>query len=965
MSLFKGRDWWYVNAGADEEYDQGCLCVANIDNSSSGLDKVIVGSYHGFLRIYLPEHCKEGSRPKDVMLETQLQYPILQIEAGRFVSANESIHLAILHPRKLVVYSIGAMTGAVEHGSQYQLNQLYEHNLQRTSYNMTYGPFGGVKGKDFICIQSMDGTVSVFEQESFAFSRFLPGFLIPGPLKYIQRTDSFVTVSSSRQVELYKYQVLAVATDSDAKAESQKISKGKKISMDGSYNLGEQALDIAVVNFVNAPPSILILGERNFFVLKENATLRFMKKLDFNPSCFLPYASINEGNIMTMICTHTKALLVYEDLTLKWAATLEHVPVSIKVGNFQDLKGVTTTLSESGHVNCCYLGTDPSLFVTPAPESREINYNQLDNEMKDLQRAIKEASSKGADVAPTRKEADDLEIVVSVPPNLDNTSQANNVEIEGEDSVPSVTVKITLKSKLALQNVRLSVFSPFPIAVNQDTFTYSMIGDMSSPSQPLVSFFQRGSCIPSSLTAEASATYSTPSGAPRIAQTRFDLPLQLVFRPCLPVKNATHKITIDTNKPPVNLNDIFPELLGENAGGPGNALGFQLFCGPKVTVLASKTSQRYRLQSDVLEAMWLVVKAFIERLNAYHQSIGVSGFKCSFQGAMPLQEFFDIIDMHYELRMNAERYKELLTQRAQQFRAIQRRLLTRFKDKTPAPLQNLDTLLDGTYRQILALAEAIEENRQKLVTCSVSLSASTKIITKLISLAHGLSAKECRVLESALSPNVTVDGQQGWEEATDTAVTHLLRTCLAKTTKDQTINPAPLQLPRETTKLKKHITLIIDRLSKGGKLVIEGMPDEPEIKTKLHIPPRQSSSQIPAQAPLESPRDMGMTPRNKPQAAEPPAAPPPSTIPPVPDKGPLGDLPPLATKSSSSLPPLTNNLSSGLTALASKSSLPELKTRSSGNLPVPDLDELTGSNSGGLRNGMESQETANFYDMAT
>ena len=42
----------------------------------------------------------------------------------------------------------------------------------------------------------------------------------------------------------------------------------------------------------------------------------------------------------------------------------------------------------------------------------------------------------------------------------------------------------------------------------------------------------------------------------------------------------------------------------------------------------------------------------------------------------------------------------MLAQRSQQFRAIQRRLLTRFKDKTPAPLANLDTLLDGTYRQV-------------------------------------------------------------------------------------------------------------------------------------------------------------------------------------------------------------------------------------------------------------------------
>ena len=44
--------------------------------------------------------------------------------------------------------------------------------------------------------------------------------------------------------------------------------------------------------------------------------------------------------------------------------------------------------------------------------------------------------------------------------------------------------------------------------------------------------------------------------------------------------------------------------------------------------------------------------------------------------------------------------REWLSRHAEQFRAIQKRLLTRFKDKTPVGLANLDTLLDGTYMQV-------------------------------------------------------------------------------------------------------------------------------------------------------------------------------------------------------------------------------------------------------------------------
>lgn len=54
-------------------------------------------------------------------------------------------------------------------------------------------------------------------------------------------------------------------------------------------------------------------------------------------------------------------------------------------------------LDDEGHLVCSYLGTDPSLFVVPPPDSREIDYDNQDKEMRDLQRAIKESSHKAGD----------------------------------------------------------------------------------------------------------------------------------------------------------------------------------------------------------------------------------------------------------------------------------------------------------------------------------------------------------------------------------------------------------------------------------------------------------------------------------------------------------------------------------------------------------------------------------------
>lgn len=50
------------------------------------------------------------------------------------------------------------------------------------------------------------------------------------------------------------------------------------------------------------------------------------------------------------------------------------------------------TLSDDGHLQCSYLGTDPSFFQAPKVESRELHYEELDIELKELQKIIKDVN---------------------------------------------------------------------------------------------------------------------------------------------------------------------------------------------------------------------------------------------------------------------------------------------------------------------------------------------------------------------------------------------------------------------------------------------------------------------------------------------------------------------------------------------------------------------------------------------
>ncbi|NXV52178.1 PTHB1 protein, partial [Uria aalge] len=820
MSLFKARDWWSTVLGEKEEFDQGCLCVADVDNSGTGQDKIIVGSYMGYLRIFNPRPVKPGDeiQPEDLLLEVQLREPILQVEVGKFVSGTEGLHLAVLHCRKLCVYAVSGTLGNVEHGNQYQIKLMYEHNLQRTACNMTYGPFGGVKGRDLICIQSMDGMLMLFEQESYAFGRFLPGFLLPGPLTYSSRTDSFITVSSCRQVECYKYQVLAFATDADERQETeqQKLSSGKRVAVDWVLNIGEQALDICVVSFNQTVSSVFVLGERNFFCLKDNGQIRFMKKLDYSPSCFIPYCSVKEGTINTLVGNHSKMLNVYQDITLKWATQLPHIPVSVKVANLQDLKGVIVTLSDDGHLQCSYLGTDPSLFQAPRVDSREINYEEFEAEMKELQKIIKEAT-KTQDILPKSEKHGDLIVTAEVSPDLDTESQAIDSEVKAE-AVPSVTVKITVQSRVTAQKPNLAVCVQAPLAVTCDQFVFDDLEPDSSETVVL-SVFLKGNCSPSELEGNCLVSYNIPTGIPKVAQCNFRLPLRLVCSPAQPSKAANHKITIDTNKPPISFLTIFPDFVDPSEDDQANVLGFQFLTGSKTTLLASKTSQRYRIQSDQLEDLWLITKELTLRLEEHFKKQNCKDFACTFSGSIPLQEYFELIDRHFELRLNAEKFQELLSERAVQFRAIERRLLTRFKDKTPAPLQHLDTLLEGTFREVIALADAAEENQANVFQAFAKLKSATHLMIMLISLWQKLSTDQVAILEATFLPLAEDTPELGWEETVDAAISYLLRTCLSKSSKEQALTlSSQLCMPKDTSRLKKNITLFCDRLAKGGRL---------------------------------------------------------------------------------------------------------------------------------------------------
>ena len=222
--------------------------------------------------------------------------------------------------------------------------------------------------------------------------------------------------------------------------------------------------------------------------------------------------------------------------------------------------------------------------------------------------------------------------------------------------------------------------------------------------------------LPGSRELGVSVCYTTSAGEPRTAVVWVALPLCLFVVAVPPVKAARFKLTLDTNRPPPVLTSLFEEL--GHAAAQSNAVSFQFWCGDEVTIIVSKSAGRYRLQSNQSEALWLLAEELQQRLRVYFAAEtapppgeGPLAFSCA--EALPLEELSALVEAHFAARQAVGAATRQLEERAAQLRAVQKRLLMRYKDKTPQPLAELSQLLEGAFRQLQEAGVAVERAQRE------------------------------------------------------------------------------------------------------------------------------------------------------------------------------------------------------------------------------------------------------------
>ncbi len=90
------------------------------------------------------------------------------------------------------------------------------------------------------------------------------------------------------------------------------------------------------------------------------------------------------------------------------------------------------------------------------------------------------------------------------------------------------------------------------------------------------------------------------------------------------------------------------------------------------------------------------------------------------QEAVPLEELWASIEKHWQARQAVAASQAALSDRAQQQRAVQKRLLMRFKDRQPGALAHLELLLAETFDQLIDLGELLSFALTCLQCCMAS-----------------------------------------------------------------------------------------------------------------------------------------------------------------------------------------------------------------------------------------------------
>ncbi|XP_053676405.1 protein PTHB1 [Anopheles nili] len=823
MSLFKVRNWWKTQCPTVESaYDSFSLHCARLCLEEGEKDSIVVGSHSGQLCIYRPSggqasqpdfDAEDEEQPAiqtantenvfqhaDVIVEMLLPHPVLGVSSGKFTTASKSdtrLQLVVLHPMRLCIYQIVTIDGLADHGDHTRLVPLSDHLLTKPAFSLCHGPFGGVKGREFLCVQHLDGSLRFFEQDGISYDRTLATDRhIPTPLHYVPRVDCFVTVTPAWVLECYRYQDIAEALES--------VRRHDPI---WSLCVGEYALDLQVHQVSNTESVIVVLGENNLLCVSDTGKVQFIKKLDYSPMCFHAFVAgwywEPGARLMLAVVSESGSLLLYESDQIIWSAQLGEVPVAIGRANVAGLPGALVTLGATGALAIGYLGSEPQLFRVPALNLAPFEMARCQKELLELEREIRAGvDPSDATIAKAAAERDVRMEVEIDGASMTACTHPTNVPSAG-GTVQMCQLSVSIQVELALEVLQLTIATDRAVGCSKDSFLFRDVAAHSTE-RFNVWVYPVEPAPPASLTLTVFCSYTNKQGITRIQHKDTSLPLALFVKSCQPSKEALHKLTLTIS--PVSsvlgggLGQLFPEFTPE--GGASSALGLQLVTGSdtrKVTIVAAKSTNRFRVQSDELGLMPMVLECLIKRLHDdspvhrvaesevdTRKNASAAKVHVTVSGMPAVSELMKALQVHHELGRELKQLETELEITTGQMRLFERRFVVKLQERSLRALDGILMLLKRNHASVAKVCQLLKQQRHKMTLTRINLVAILNLFNLCFTHSRNTpGGKYLEYLTGLLTPTVIDGTEQSYEEMLLPVVRYLEQTGPLKTGDDQ------------------------------------------------------------------------------------------------------------------------------------------------------------------------------------
>ena len=775
MSIFESKEFWSttVSKNKEEEFDCNSISIGNIGTNSPTKNKICVGSFSGNLRIYSPSF--GNNSPNTLIFEKVMEEPILQTETGNFSQSNNNITLlAVLLTHKLIIYKFSDFLPGTE-------SIEFEHKLKRNGHNLTKARVSD-KNYDIIFVQSIDGAISIYEGENFINMVILSEVIFPGQLGYLTKKDSLVISNTAYEIECYSFNNLASLKSSNLMGQA---NATKQFNHTWKVNIGELSTQMQVIfNKINKREEIVILSETLLNLIDSNGVLLYQKKLDFEPMCFYAY-NITDDNyvhnqifdLMCLISSTYHHIMIYKGYQLAWVAKVFDTPVYVSLSTFDNIKSLIVTLSDTGSLSVLYLGME-KIKNMKLIKTKDIDPKKISKEREKLSQIIANYE-KGIFI--NDKESA-LKINALVHKDIFMVDNNNEDKIYYKDNYGKILESVVqLEFEYGGQeasDIKVNVVCPYNIICDDPIFTISSLGmNSQNKIKKKLKFRVIGEYYPTFLNIDVYTSYYAKEKNDKVIQSSsisFELPLSLILRIENESKNnLKHQITLETDKQPLKINELFDDL-------DQSFLDFDLlklktnsvlFVYPnkkEVSISVDKSKGNYLIESDNFECILFIIHQMVVRIK---QKFNDSN--CFINDKFKVKDYFFKVHDHYdliqkkkELYKNLEKYTSLYTN-------LQKNLLNKYQKKTPPKLANLDFFLKTVYKDIVHQSDLIEQNQNEIQLTYRDIYIWTESILYLTKLRARLNEEEYQFLKNAFPLDSVNNNEFSWEDITYTNMTNI------------------------------------------------------------------------------------------------------------------------------------------------------------------------------------------------